>query len=297
MAVQHIKDSHSYHFSSAAPRKDVTMPMAAAIAVSIHAFVIFGISFSTGQTPAEMAQEVATVLTQNTEKNEDARFIANASQEGGGQVQQKLRLETNDLSPETSETMQETQDIINLQKQTRQQEYQQSYLRTTLSVRHTNTENDNQTDKQLDELMTQEERIRKQIQTLEAQLSQRQQVFASKTKVETVDSNSTTHGKAASYLENFRQHVERVANQHYPEQARLQNITGDVRLMVIINEDGTVKAIRLLESSGSTILDEAAKQSVRQSAPYGRFDAEMKDIVELRVIRTWRYANTLEVMY
>lgn len=90
---------------------------------------------------------------------------------------------------------------------------------------------------------------------------------------------------------------ERVANQHYPEQARLQNITGDVRLMVIINEDGTVKAIRLLESSGSTILDEAAKQSVRQSAPYGRFDAEMKDIVELRVIRTWRYANTLEVMY
>ena len=122
MAVQHIKDSQSYHFSSTAPRKDVTLPMATAIAVGVHALVIFGISFTTGQTPAEMAQEVATVLTQNTEKNENARFIANASQEGSGQVQQKLRLETNDLSPETSDQMQETQDIINLQKQTRQEQ-------------------------------------------------------------------------------------------------------------------------------------------------------------------------------
>lgn len=295
--MAHIKDSQSYHFSSAVPRRDIDLPMAIAIALGLHAFVIFGISFSAGKSPSEMAQEVATVLTTNTEKNEHARFIANASQEGGGQVRQQLRLETNDLSPETSDEMLDTQDIINLQRQTRQQQYQESYLRTTLSVRHTKTENDNKTNKDMDELEAQEERIRRQIQTLEAQLSQKQQVFASKTKIETVDSNSTTHGKAASYLENFRQHVERVANQYYPDQARRQNITGDVRLMVIINSDGTVKAIRLLESSGSAVLDEAAKQSVRQSAPYGKFDKEMEDIVELRVIRTWRYANQIEVTY
>ncbi|MDO5651797.1 MAG: energy transducer TonB, partial [Moraxella sp.] len=291
------KDSQSYHFSTAAPRRDITLPMAIAIALGVHVLVIFGISFSTGQTPAEMAQEVATVLTQNMQENENARFIANASQEGSGQVRQQLRLETNDLSPATAEEMQDTQDILNLQKQIRQQQYQQSYLRTTLSIRHTKSENDNKTDKEQDDLIAQEERIRKQIQTLEAQLSQKQQVFASKTKIETVDSNSTTHGKAASYLENFRQHVERVANQYYPEQARLQNITGDVRLMVVINEDGSVKAIRLLESSGSAILDEAAKQSVRQSAPYGGFDKDMRDILELRVIRTWRYSDQIEVTF
>lgn len=112
-----------------------------------------------------------------------------------------------------------------------------------------------------------------------------------------MDSNSTTHGKAAAYLENFRQHVERVANQYYPQQAKAQRIMGDVRLMVIINSDGTVKAIRLMESSGSVILDEAAKQSIRQSAPYGKFSKEMEDIVELRIIRTWRYSESLEVTY
>lgn len=292
-----IKDSLSYHFSSSIPKRDVSMPMAIAIALGLHGFVIFGIGFTSTQNPSDMAMDVATVLSQSMEKNENARFIANASQEGSGEVRQQLRLESNAISPTTSDNMEDVQDVINLQKQVRQQNYQQSYLRTTLSIRHTQAESDNQAQKEQNDLAAQEERIRKQIQTLEAQLSQRQQVFASKTKIETVDSNSTTHGKAAGYLENFRVHVERVANQYYPNQARAQNITGDVRLMVIISADGTVKAIRLLESSGSTILDEAAKQSVRQSAPYGAFTKDMQDIVELRIVRTWRYSESLEVTY
>ncbi len=49
-----------------------------------------------------------------------------------------------------------------------------------------------------------------------------------------------------------------------------------------------IRAIRLLESSGHPVLDEAAKASVRRGAPFGRFDVNMKDISELRIIRTWR---------
>lgn len=293
--MAHIKDSLTYHLSSVAPRRDMTLQTATVLAVGLHVFLIFGIGFSAGKNPTDMAMDVATVLATSTETNEEARFIANASQEGGGEVRQQQRLETNDISPEIAHDMEQVQDIINQQKQIRQQNYQQSYLRTTLSIRHTDSESDNKTEKQKHAVNLQEERIRKRIATLEAQLSQRQQVFASKTKIETVDSNSTTHGKAASYLENFRQHVERIANQYYPNQARMQGITGDVRLMVIIKPDGTVKAIRLLESSGSAILDEAAKQSVRQSSPYGKFSQEMDDILELRIVRTWRYADKIEV--
>lgn len=271
--------------------------MATAISLSLHAFLIFGVGFAIPKPPADLAMDVASVLGADTKKNDDARFIANASQEGGGQVRQQLRLETNELSPAVSDEIEDTQDVLNLQKQVRQQAYQQSYLRTTLSIRHTKNESDNQSQKQLQDLQDQEERIRKKVQTLEAQLSQKQQFFASKTKVQTVDSNATTHGKAAAYLENFRQHVERVANQYYPEIARTKRITGDVRLMVIIDTNGKVKAIQLLESSGSVILDEAAKQSVRQSAPYGKFPEEMKQTSELRVIRTWRYSEQLEVSY
>ena len=284
-----------YHTADIAPKKNLDIPIATVVSIAIHAFVIFGIGFAASSAPDEMAQDVATAMSDNKEKNEDARFVANASQEGGGEVRQQLRQETNQISPDTDEEISETQDIINLQKQTRQQAYQQSYLRTTLSVRYTNSENDNEKEKKQDDLEAQEERIRKKIRTLEAQLSQKQQDFASKTNTQTVTGNATTHGTAASYLENFRRHVERVANQHYPEQARSQNIMGDVRLMVVIDPKGQVKAITLLESSGSAILDEAAKQSVRQSAPYGHFDKEMGELQELRIIRTWRYSDQLEV--
>ncbi|MDO4897106.1 MAG: energy transducer TonB [Moraxella sp.] len=273
------------------------IPMATAVSVALHAFLIFGISFGVGVAPDEMAQDVAIALTTNTQKNDDARFIANASQEGGGEVRQQLRQETTNLSPDVSDEIEDAQDIIDLQKQTRQQAYQQSYLKTTLSVRYVNSSGNNSNENKQDELDIQEERVRKKIRTLEAQLSQKQQVFASKTNVQTVNSNATTHGKSAVYLENFRRHVERVANQHYPEQARANRITGDVRLLVVVSPDGHVKAIKMLESSGSAILDEAAKQSVRQSAPYGRFTQDMGELSELRIIRTWRYSDQLEVTY
>ena len=295
--MAYIKDSQSYHFSAQAPKRDRSLPMAIVIAVSVHVLIIFGISFSMGQDPAAMMQDVAKALTDNMQPNEDAHFIANASQVGGGTIEEQLRQETDQVSPLSAEQMSETQDVINLQRQTRQQRYQESYLRTTLSWRQATVESDNDSTQEQDDILAQEERLRKQIATLEAQLSQRQQIYATKSKVVTVDSNSTTHGAAADYINTFREHVERVGNLHYPAQARAQGITGDVRLMVVISSDGNVKAIRLLESSGSTILDEAAKQSVRQAAPFGKFTEDMNDIVELRLIRTYQYSDTVNVTY
>ena len=295
--MAYIKDSQSYHFSAQVPKRDISLPVAIVIAVGVHVLIIFGVSFSMGKDPAAMMQDVAKALTDNMKLNEDAHFIADASQEGGGTVQEQLRQETDQISPLSAEQMSETQDVISLQRQVRQQQYQESYLRTTLSWRQANVESDNDSKKEQDDMIAQEERLRKQVATLEAQLSQRQQVYATKSKVVTVDSNSTTRGAAADYINTFREHVERIGNLHYPAQARAQGITGEVRLMVIISSDGNIKAIRLLESSNSTILDEAAKQSVRQAAPFGVFTKDMSDIVELRLIRTYQYSDKVNVTY
>ncbi len=82
--------------------------------------------------------------------------------------------------------------------------------------------------------------------------------------------------------------MELYGNRYYPEEAKQQQLKGEVRLMVILNAQGGIRAIRLLESSGHSVLDEAAKASVRRGAPF-RFDSNMKDISELRIIRTWRF--------
>ncbi len=295
--MPYIKDSQSYHFSAQETKRDFGLSKAIIIALVVHVVILFGISFSTGQEPAAMIQDAARALTDDIQPNEDAQYIANASQQGGGSIEEQIRQESAQSSPLSAQQVSETQDIITLQRQVRQQQHQQSYLRTTLSWRKSSDESDNDSVQQKDDMMAQEQRLRKQIATLEAQLSQRQQLYATKSKVVTIDSNSTTQGVAADYIETFREYVERVGNLHYPVQARTQGITGEVRLMVIISSEGNIKAIRLLESSNSTILDEAAKQSVRQAAPFGKFTQDMSDIAELRLIRTYRYSDKVEMTY
>ncbi|WP_435980135.1 energy transducer TonB [Psychrobacter sp. DM4] len=292
-----IQDSYHHHFSAKALKKNISLPVAIFIAITVHAMVIFGIGFSAGQEPAAVMQDVAQVLTDNMTPNKEANFIANGSQEGSGTVAERVRQESAHISSMPALQISQTQDIVTLQRQVRQQRHQESYLRTTLSWRQASIESDNDSKQAQDNVIVQEARLRKQIATLETQLSQRQQVYATQSKAVTLDSNSTTKGAAADYLNTFREYVERVGNLNYPAQARTQGITGEVRLMVILNNDGTIKAISLLESSGSTILDEGAKQSVRKAAPFGKFTKDMSDIFELRLIRTYRYSDTVEVIY
>lgn len=302
--MAHIKDSRSYHlegYQTEPSQKtaviDRVLLFAIIFATLLHAGIIFGITFEAKTSPTTMIQEVATAITQNVQENNQADFIADANHVGGGEVNNKLIKKTVDSSPLTETAILDTDDIIQQRKMQQQQYYQESYLRTTLSWQKVDKKNDNDKDNEANDIQEQQERLVQQIATLEAQLANRKQIYSQKTQVQTVDSTSSQQSNVANYIQTFRRNVETIGNQHYPEAARQQNITGDVRLMVIINSQGNLKAIRLLQSSGSRILDEAAKDSVRQAAPFGRFTSAMikANVLELRIIRTWRYSNQIEV--
>ena len=141
------KDSHRDVLQKLMPHtaacKDSVMLFATITAVAIHAAVIFGIQFEDKSSPTAAVQEVTTVLTENLQKNEKADFIANAGQQGGGESNEKLRLENNTMSPLEDQAINETDDIVSQERQTRQQAFQESYLRTTLSFEKIRRENNN----------------------------------------------------------------------------------------------------------------------------------------------------------
>jgi len=143
--------------------------------------------------------------------------------------------------------------------------------------------------KAMDELNSQFQAKAAMVASLEAQYLQRQQNFSRQQKIKTVDGIQAKQDVTAAYLEKFRQKVEFYGNRYYPDQAKQQRLAGEVRLMVILNRNGGIRAIRLIESSGHDLLDEAAKASVRKAAPFTGFDRNMKDISELRIVRTWRF--------
>ncbi|MEP9395879.1 TonB family protein [Mesorhizobium sp. KR2-14] len=54
----------------------------------------------------------------------------------------------------------------------------------------------------------------------------------------------------------------------YPAQARLQGVHGETRVSFVVAADGSVSSIRMVGSSGSAALDEAALDAVRRAAPF-----------------------------
>ena len=67
-------------------------------------------------------------------------------------------------------------------------------------------------------------------------------------------------------LDEIRQRIERA--KFYPAWARRQGIEGTVVLEFLLSRNGEVKEVRVLQSSGSSILDEASVETVKKGAPY-----------------------------
>ena len=97
--------------------------------------------------------------------------------------------------------------------------------------------------------------------------------------------------KGAWYKDEWRKKVERIGNLNYPEEARRQQIYGNLRLMVSINRDGSLYEVQVLESSGQPLLDQAAQRIVRLAAPFAPFTGDLTDIDRLEIIRTWKFAK------
>ena len=107
-----------------------------------------------------------------------------------------------------------------------------------------------------------------------------------------LDFAGRTSPEFAFYLEAWRRKVERIGNINYPADARAKGLNGSLRLLVTITADGGLATVRVLESSGHRILDDAALRIVRLAAPYAPFSPRMRESADvLEIERTWRFRN------
>lgn len=102
---------------------------------------------------------------------------------------------------------------------------------------------------------------------------------------------STSEYRYARYVEDWRGWVERIGNEHYPDEAR-GRIYGALRMTVVIGADGRLVQAVIEESSGSAVLDRAARHIVKLSAPFPPFPPEIaRDTDILEITRTWIFTN------
>ncbi len=97
----------------------------------------------------------------------------------------------------------------------------------------------------------------------------------------------------AMYYTQWKDKVERIGTINYPQEAR-GRLYGDLTLRVTLNPDGSIynDEVEVTRSSGSPVLDRAARRIVLLGAPYGRFSDELRreyDIFE--IFSTFRFTR------
>lgn len=79
----------------------------------------------------------------------------------------------------------------------------------------------------------------------------------------------------AAFQQTLLQHIARF--RYYPDQARRDRVQGIVQLVFAMERDGTVRDVWVRASSGSSILDSAAIETVRNAQPLPRIPADLPD--------------------
>ncbi len=105
-------------------------------------------------------------------------------------------------------------------------------------------------------------------------------------------SANTVAGPEAAYLRAWVEKVERIGNIHYPDEARRRKLSGRLVLEVIVNAWGDVESVRVRQSSGEPVLDQAAKDIVLLAAPYAPFPSELRAAYDqFTIVRTWAFVS------
>ncbi|HEX5777449.1 MAG TPA: TonB family protein [Xanthobacteraceae bacterium] len=83
-------------------------------------------------------------------------------------------------------------------------------------------------------------------------------------------------GRAAisSYFARVQAHLSR---QVYPTEARASGVSGVVRVVFSLGRDGRVLSVSLAQSSGKSVLDQAALAVVRAAAPFPPFPSDIRE--------------------
>ncbi len=126
---------------------------------------------------------------------------------------------------------------------------------------------------------------------LEAQISRDWDNYQKRPKRKFIGARTQEY-RFARYVEDWRMKVERVGNLNYPEAARQQKLYGQMQLTVSIRADGGVENIEINRSSGSRVLDAAARRIVELGAPYAPLPDDIrKDTDILSITRTWIFTR------
>lgn len=256
----------------------------------LHGVLVLGITFGyVKPRPSLPTLDVTLVDVANREKPDQADFLAQASNRGGGE-QDKAARPSQPFSgplpkpdPGVAEQSQEA-------TAARPQEATEDKLLTTTGDSRFKVRSDSAQPERADSPLpaSDADRIRMEAAQLAAEKRRIQEAYAKRPKKKFISSNTSEYAYAG-YMRNWVDRIERVGNLNYPDAARRQKLHGDVLLTVTLDRSGKVIGIEVIGSSGHKVLDLAAERIVRLAAPFPPLPQTGERVDELHITRTWQF--------
>lgn len=264
------------------------------LSACVHAIIILGVGFTyLEELNSEPALEITMAQYRSEFAPDEADFFAQENQIGSGALDSAAAPSTPFKSDFNADVIQEVLPVPQAQEIVNEIEVQDIAVISSF-------QNEQKVQQQLDELEPEEDTLLSDqstpddlslaIASLQAQLDLQRQVYAKRPRKYTISSASTKKSHDALYLDGWRRRIEAVGNINYPNEARIQRLYGNLRMLVALFPNGEVSEIQILQSSSHSVLDQAAVQIVNMAAPFDPFPEAMRaeaDILE--IIRTWRF--------
>ncbi len=263
------------------------------LAGALHAAVILGVTF-TVMEKRESTRTMEVTLAQHRSQAppDKADFLAQFSQQGSGTLEEKA-LTTSPTQADFHDTVIRETSTPRLEMAREKRPERQVVTTTAEAGRREATKMEVRSRQKAEMVDTSERTLLEKsmaIASLEARLDRLRQEHARRPRIKRLTSLSTTSSVDAYYLHSWRRKIENIGNLNYPAEARRRELYGTLRLLVAIRQDGSLKEVALLKSSGHKVLDDAALRIVRLAAPFAPFPDELrKSTDELEIIRTWQF--------
>ncbi|MCH9004081.1 MAG: TonB family protein [Proteobacteria bacterium] len=273
------------------------LPAMLFLAALIHGILIIGITFNpelANQFANAISLEVTIVADadQQIDRPDEAAYLAQASQEGGGNTTLQVRpaAPLQSAMPVDNDGQDDGTDVLDAQE----------HERSADEILATQDTNDRQVE--IDPRSDPQPHISTAIamhagSEITLPLPQDDQVTMLITDDEPrqlIISADTRESVIAAYLDNWKRRIEAVGAAYLPEIGELENFSGSPTLMVAIDVSGNLTEAVVRKSSGSTILDLAALDILQRASPFDPFPAEVT--AEYDVVRfeyKWLFTDQL----
>ena len=280
----------------AEPKPD-RLPAMLFLAALIHGILIIGITFNPAMLE-DFSEAISLEVTivadpdQEIDRPDDAEYLAQASQEGGGNTPDEVRptapLES--LSP-IDNPGSETGDSF---LESTEHEVSADQLLASAADQHLTVTDDPRIEPQPEETRALALESGSEVTLPLPQDDKATLLIHDDDPRQLVISADTKESVVAAYLDNWKRRVESVGEEYFLTLGDLDGFTGSPTLEVSIESSGRLKDVIIRKSSGSRILDQAALDILRRASPFDAFPEEIGvEYDSLRFAYKWLFSEEI----